>query len=222
MPLTILVVDDDLGTRLSIGDYLELSGYIVIRAKDGQEALQRVDQDKPHLIVTDIAMPEMDGYELIRQVRTRPAFGLLPVIFLTARTSVEERIRGYQLGCDNYLPKPFELQELGVVIRALLERSQLIEAELRSRIQPILTQEQGSENPYYITTRTPIRVEIKLTLREQQVLQQIIEGLSNPQIGYRLHLSPRTIEKYVSSLLRKTDTSNRAELVRFALQNHLH
>jgi CheY-like chemotaxis protein len=84
MPLTILVVDDDLGTRLSIGDYLEMSGYLVISAKDGREALRRVDEYKPHLIVTDIAMPEIDGYELIRQVRTRPAFRLLPVIFFNS------------------------------------------------------------------------------------------------------------------------------------------
>jgi DNA-binding NarL/FixJ family response regulator len=217
MPLTILVVDDDLGTRLSIGDYLEMSGYTVISAKDGREALQRVDEYKPHLIVTDIAMPEMNGYELIRQVRTRPAFRLLPVIFLTAHTSVEERIKGYQIGCDNYLPKPFELEELGVVIRALLERSQLIEAEWRSRLESSPTQ--GSE-PLSFQPNLHL-IEIELTSREQQVLAQIIEGLSNAQIGERLHLSPRTIEKYVSSLLRKTETNNRAELVRFALQNHL-
>jgi DNA-binding NarL/FixJ family response regulator len=159
----------------------------------------------------------MNGYELIRQVRTRPAFRLLPVIFLTAHTSVEERIKGYQMGCDNYLPKPFELEELGVVIRALLERSQLIEAEWRSRLKSSPTQ--GSEPPPYPISPCPI--EIELTPREKQVLEHIIEGLSNAQIGERLHLSPRTIEKYVSSLLRKTETNNRAELVRFALQNHL-
>ncbi|MGB3403716.1 MAG: response regulator transcription factor [Microcoleaceae cyanobacterium] len=219
MPLTILVVDDDLGTRLSIGDYLEMSGYMVISAKDGREALEQVDEYKPHLIVTDIAMPEMNGYELIRQVRTRPAFRLLPVIFLTAHTSVEERIKGYKIGCDNYLPKPFELEELGAVIRSLLERSQLIEAEWRSRLEstPVNATEYSSSPITY----TPSQIKIKLTSREQQVLEQIIEGLSNIQIGEQLHLSPRTIEKYVSSLLRKTETSNRAELVRFALQNHL-
>ena len=219
MPLTILVVDDDLGTRLSISDYLELSGYLVMTAKQGRQALQLVDQYNPHLIVTDIAMPEMDGYELIRQVRTRPGFRLLPVIFLTARTSVEERIRGYQLGCDNYLPKPFELEELGVVIRSLLERSQLMEAEWRSRLQPnsAPTLDRNSPSP----TPNTVTAEIELTQREQQVLGLVTEGLSNIQIGERLHLSHRTIEKYVSSLLRKTNSSNRAELVRFALQNHL-
>ena len=126
MPLTVLVADDDLGTRLSIGDYLEICGYSVITAQNGKEALGLVEEYQPHLIVTDVTMPEMDGYEFVRRVRLRPAFRLLPVIFLTERTSTQERIRGYQLGADNYLRKPFELEELGAVIRSLLDRYALI------------------------------------------------------------------------------------------------
>ena len=98
MPLTILVADDDFATRLSITDYLEITGYSVIAAENGKEALGLVDEFQPHLIVTDITMPEMDGYEFVRRVRSRPAFRLLPVIFLTERTSTQERIRGYQMG----------------------------------------------------------------------------------------------------------------------------
>jgi len=220
MPLTILVVDDDLGTRLSISDYLDISGYSVIAAENGQEALRLVEQYQPHLIVTDIAMPEMDGYELIKRVRARPIFRLLPVIFLTAHTSTKERIRGYQLGCDNYLPKPFELEELGVVIRALLERSQLIESEWRVRLADTVSDvSEGTSEAVVI--KSPPTLEISLTQREREVLDLLAEGLSNIAIGDHLHLSPRTVEKYVSSLLRKTDSNNRAELIRFALKNHL-
>lgn len=220
MPLTLLVVDDDLGTRLSISDYLEMSGYLVISAQNGQEALKLVEKHQPHLIVTDIAMPEMDGFELVKQVRSQPAFRLLPVIFLTAHTSTKERIRGYQLGCDNYLPKPFELEELGVVIRALLERSQLIEAEWRSRInESAPSPSNHSDKRHYSGGLSATN--IHLTEREQQVLNLLTEGLSNVKIGDCLHLSSRTVEKYVSSLLRKTDSTNRAELVRFALENNL-
>lgn len=220
MPLTILVVDDDLGTRLSISDYLDISGYSVISAENGQEALRLVEQYQPHLIVTDIAMPEMDGYELIKRVRARPVFRLLPVIFLTAHTSTKERIRGYQLGCDNYLPKPFELEELGVVIRSLLERSQLIESEWRVRLADSVTDvSETPSEPVSLKSEPPL--EINLTQREREVLDLLAEGLSNIAIGEHLHLSPRTIEKYVSSLLRKTDSNNRAELIRFALKHHL-
>jgi DNA-binding NarL/FixJ family response regulator len=220
MPLTILVADDDLGTRLSIGDYLELCGYSVVSAENGRKAIEMVDHYQPHLIVTDITMPLMDGYEFVRQVRRQPAFRLLPVIFLTARTNVEERIRGYRLGCDVYLPKPFELEELGAVVRNLLERSQMMEAEWRQRVRPDKPEEERSIQAE-AKPATTLTLSLELTPREQDVLAVVVEGLSNGQIGDRLHLSPRTIEKHVSSLLRKTETNNRAELVRFALEHHL-
>jgi DNA-binding NarL/FixJ family response regulator len=215
MPLTILIVDDDLGIRLSVSDYLELAGYSVIMAENGQNALAMVDRYQPHLIVTDVTMPQMDGYELIRQVRLQPAFRLLPVIFLTARTNTDERIRGYQLGCDAYLPKPFELNELAAVVRNLLERSQMVESEWRQRLRSVEADEEIAHAKQYPT------IDLDLTQREREVLAELVEGLSNGQIGDRLHLSPRTIEKHVSSLLRKTETSNRAELVRFAMDHGL-
>jgi DNA-binding NarL/FixJ family response regulator len=214
MPLTILIVDDDPGIRLSVSDYLELAGYSVIMAENGQNALAMVSQYQPHLIVTDVTMPQMDGYELIRQVRRQPAFRLLPVIFLTARTNTDERIKGYQLGCDAYLPKPFELNELTAVVRNLLERSQMMESEWRQRLRSV-----PDEEP--LTEKHHKTLALDLTQREQEVLAELVEGLSNGQIGDRLHLSPRTIEKHVSSLLRKTETSNRAELVRFAMDHGL-
>jgi len=225
MPLTILVVDDDLGTRLSISDYLELSGYSVITANDGQEALAMVEAYHPDLIVTDIVMPRMNGYELVRQVRQQPQFRLLPVILLTARTRTQERILGYQSGCDLYLPKPFELEELAAAIRNLLERSQIIQSEYKfsqkdssSNALPTKT----VENRHSVFTHVEkSQLLSSLTAREQEVLEMLTHGLSNIEIGNQLHLSPRTVEKYVSSLLRKTATSNRAELVRFAITHGL-
>ena len=219
MPLTILVADDDLGTRLAIGDYLEVTGYSVLRAENGQDALTMVEKFQPHLIVTDVTMPRMDGYEFVRQVRQQPAFRLLPVVFLTARTETHERIRGYQLGCDVYLPKPFELQELGAVVRHLLERLQMIEMEWRSRsLLPTAIDSAATQHTNLAAALA--KIEVKLTKREQEVVLLLSDGLSNAQIGDRLHLSPRTVEKYVSSLLDKTDTSNRAELMRFAIDHH--
>jgi DNA-binding NarL/FixJ family response regulator len=220
MPLTILVVDDDLGTRLSVSDYLELSGYLVATAADGQKALAMVDQCHPHLIVTDVTMPKVDGYEFVRQVRARPMFRLLPVIFLTAHNTTEDRIKGYSLGCDAYLPKPFELKELGAVVRNLLERSQMIQSEWRQQVQ-WAEQTTNPEARDSVASEASPQNEVDLTGREQEVLLLLLDGLSNAQIGDRLYLSPRTVEKYVSNLLRKTDTSNRAELVRFAMEHHL-
>ncbi|HIK13399.1 MAG TPA: response regulator transcription factor [Oscillatoriaceae cyanobacterium M33_DOE_052] len=212
MPLTILVVDDDAGIRLAVGDYLEFCGYSVLVAENGKEALASLKAYRPQLIVTDAVMPEMDGFELVKQIRQIPSMRLLPVIFLTAHAKTQERILGYQLGCDIYLPKPFELEELGAVIRNLLERSQLIQAEWHFAAPSVAPPS---------TTAPPIVPPISLSTRETEVLQLLAMGLSNGGIGDRLHLSPRTVEKYVSSLLRKTDTANRAHLVRFAIEHHL-
>ncbi|WP_254567596.1 response regulator transcription factor [Oscillatoria sp. HE19RPO] len=236
MPLTILIVDDDPAIRLSICHYLEQCGYSAIAAQNGQEGLLKVEEFQPQLLVTDIIMPEMDGYELVKRVRKKPALRLLPVIFLTARTSTPERILGYQLGCDLYLPKPFDLEELGAVIRNLLERSQLIQSQWRFNSDDSLSPPaESNSNPFSPDDSLPAsfnpgtteltaqesEVAISLTPRERDVLDLLAEGLSNAQIGDRLHLSPRTVEKYVSALLRKTETTNRAGLLRFAIEHHL-
>lgn len=240
MRLSILVVDDDLATRLAISDYLEALGYSAIAANNGQEALSLLVQYQPQLVVADILMPEMDGYELVRCIRQKPEFRLLPVIFLSARTKTEERIRGYELGCDIYLPKPFELEELGVVVRSLLERYTLMSQASQMNHSEETTSHAESHSVAFHShldaswegahhhgkhhaqhQNGSSAAACALSDRECQVLARLVEGLSNPQIGDRLHLSPRTIEKYVSSLLRKTNTSKRAELVRFAIQHDL-
>lgn len=228
MPLLILVADDDPGIRLSISQYLELVGYGTVTAQNGLEALKRVEEYQPQLLITDVLMPLMDGYELVRRIRQKPMFRLLPVVFLTARNSTKERIQGYQAGCDVYLPKPFELEELGVVIRNLLERLQVMQwslqvQSLRNVEIPEMPQT-GLPQPVVSLTKEgngESSVQDQLTRREWEVLNLLTEGLSNNQIGEQLHLSPRTVEKYVSSLLRKTITNNRAELVRFAVKHHL-
>ncbi|EAZ90626.1 response regulator transcription factor [Crocosphaera chwakensis] len=222
MPLLILVADDDLGIRVAVKDYLEMHGYAAITAQNGEDAFSLVQTYRPHLLVSDIKMPYKDGYTLVKELRQLPEFRLLPVVFLTECDTTEERIQGYQVGCDVYLPKPFEMEELKAVIRNLLERSQIIQSEWRfsqeqSQTQKNLQQQQEA-------AKISIQAEMEfldLTRRESEVLDLLTTGLSNGEIGQRLHLSPRTIEKYVSSLLRKTDTSNRAELVRFALDHHL-
>ena len=220
MPLLILIAEDDPGIRIAVHDYLEISGYSVITAEDGEQALSLLDKYHPHLVISDINMPKHDGYQLVKQIRQLPEFRLLPVIFLTEYANVEQRIKGYQAGCDIYLPKPFEMSELGAIIRNLLERSQIISQELfssRQKQQPELNNIKENLGKY----SNIVADQLKLTNREQEVLNLLSKGFSNIDIGKKLHLSHRTIEKYVSGLLRKTETSNRAELIRLALENNL-
>ncbi|QDZ40793.1 response regulator transcription factor [Euhalothece natronophila Z-M001] len=208
MPLLILLAEDDPGIQMAVRDYLQLSGYHVVTAKNGEEALEKLKAYHPHLIVADIKMPRKDGYELIQEVRERPEFHLIPVIFLTQRGSTADRIQGYQAGCDVYLPKPFEMEELGAVIHNLLARSQLVQSEQQDQTTTASMPSEQEEDYHF-------------TQREKEVLELLTQGLSNTEMGEKLYLSSRTVEKYVSSLLRKTDTNNRAELVSFALKHHL-
>jgi DNA-binding NarL/FixJ family response regulator len=220
MPLMILVADDDEGIRLFVKEYLEVCGYTVITAENGRNTLQLLQVYHPHLLITDIMMPEMDGYELVQELRQFPQYRLLPVIFLTEKSSIEERIKGYNLGCDFYLPKPFDIHELGAMVKNLLERSQILQTEWRVN----LTTDNTQPDKYDLAK---FNLEInrdflnQLTPREKEVIELISRGLSNIEIGEKMHLSPRTVEKYVSSLFRKTETNNRTELVRFALENNL-
>ena len=221
MPLTILVVDDDEGIRLSLQDYLELEGYSVVTASDGWKALQVINECQPQLLITDISMPRIDGYAFLKSLRQQPTWRLLPVILLTARTATQSRVQGYQSGCDVYIEKPFELEEVGAVVKNLLARSQLIQTALlqyQSLPVPVPAAVPAASMP--LQSRE-LETDFSLTEREKSVLDLLSEGMSNAQIAATLFLSPRTIEKYVTNLLRKTDTSNRAELVRFAMDHHL-
>ena len=223
MPLSILIAEDDPGIRLSVSDYLELSGYSVISAENGVQALSMVEKYHPHLLISDIRMPRKNGYELVKEIRQLPQYRLLPVILLTECNDTEERIQGYRSGCDIYLAKPFEVEELGAIVRNLLERSQIIHAELRfphvdhpsSNDWQLRSPNLGLNQNY----SQQWQQELELTTREQEVLELLVDGYSNIEIGQKLHLSHRTIEKYVSSLLRKSDTHNRIELIKLALEH---
>ena len=214
MTLLILIADDDPGIRFAVSDYLEIIGYSVISAANGKEALSLLDQYHPHLLISDIKMPIIDGYELVKQIRKKPEFRIVPVIFLTQQNSTQARIKGYTSGCDLYLPKPFEMDELAAIIRSLLERSQAIQSEWRLSKQ---TKKQLAS----IHQSQELLHKLDLTQREKEVLVLLAKGLSNIEIGEKLFLSHRTIEKYVSNLLKKTNLNNRKELLRFSLKNQL-
>src|SRR5207245_10460425 len=102
----ILIVDDDAWILKMVSTVLDKRGYAIDTAQDGAEALEKVQAHAPDLIVTDVMMPRMDGWALIRTLRSREQTAFVPVIFLTALGSDDDRIRGFRLGADDYLPKP--------------------------------------------------------------------------------------------------------------------
>ncbi|MFN2159484.1 MAG: response regulator transcription factor [Anaerolineales bacterium] len=120
MAKTILLVDDEIQLLSLLSDVLTKEGYRVISARNGQEAIYSARQGKPDLIILDIMMPEMDGYEFIRQHRRERD---TPIILLTAKVEEEEKVLGLRMGADDYITKPFSPRELVARIEALLRRS---------------------------------------------------------------------------------------------------
>lgn len=125
---TVLLVDDENAVLEGVTDLLELSGYEVLAAENGQKALEIMQSRTPDLIVSDIMMPVMDGYEFYEAVRSNPDWTPIPFIFLTARGQPVDVRRGRALGADEYLVKPFDPEELVIVVNARLSRMQAIRA----------------------------------------------------------------------------------------------
>jgi len=133
----ILIVDDDLTLRRVLRNSLEQRGYQVISVDSGKEALIKFAEDIPDIIVSDVSMPEMDGFEFCRQLRSQPSGKLIPFIFLSAKNELEDRIQGHIIGADSYLTKPFEMKELLANIEALIERSRRVHAEIVHLIEQL-------------------------------------------------------------------------------------
>ncbi|AFZ53152.1 response regulator transcription factor [Cyanobacterium aponinum UTEX 3222] len=199
MTWQILVADDDLIIRNLLKECLELQNYSVILAGNGQEAISLAKIYHPHLLISDIIMPLKNGFELVKELRDIKEFELLPVIFLTNKDGIQDRVNGYQAGCDIYLEKPFNPPELIAIIKHLFTR----------------------HNVQLSQTKSDVKLDISLTNRERQVLRLLIKGFSNLRIGEELYLSSKTVEKYVSNLLRKTGSTNRTELASFACKNKI-
>jgi DNA-binding NarL/FixJ family response regulator len=204
----ILIVDDDTALRSALTRYLEKQGYLIHDAMSGVEGLTLFEQESPDLIVSDVIMPEMDGFEFCRRLRSLRTGRLVPFIFLSSKTEVEARVQGYSIGADDYLVKPFEPRELLAKIEAQLERSRRIHSEIIRLLQ------QGGMSDLSTASPTPL----PLTPAEEKVFWQVIQGYTNKQIGDHLFVSPRTVQTHLSNILSKLQLENRSQLVRYAFE----
>jgi DNA-binding response OmpR family regulator len=130
----ILVVDDDVDVAKTIELDLTQGGYQVVIANNGYEALQSAQLERPDLVLLDIAMPEMDGIEVCRRLRASPVTASIPILFLTVSKDIKTKIDGFNAGADDYLVKPFDLQELNLRVKALLRRGANKLAELPTQV----------------------------------------------------------------------------------------
>lgn len=131
----ILVADDDAWILRMVTTVLEKRGYSVETAVDGDEALSRAMTRRPDLLITDVMMPKVDGWALVRQLRSHADLAMMPVIFLTALSSENDRIRGFRLGADDYVVKPFRFEELELRVAKTLRRAPQAADDVRAQVK---------------------------------------------------------------------------------------
>lgn len=119
----LLLIDDDPNLILLVKDYLEFRGYEVITAENGREALEVLENDVPDMIVCDVMMPEMDGYDFVSNIREDDRTSWIPVLFLSAKGQAQDRVKGLNVGADVYMVKPFEPEELVAQVEASLKQA---------------------------------------------------------------------------------------------------
>ncbi len=124
MPEKILIVDDDLDTLKLVGLILQRQGYGIVAANGGNQALVKASAERPDLILLDLMMPDMDGYEVTRRLRADPALAHIPIVLFTAKTLLDDKVAGFEAGADDYLTKPTHPAELVAHVKALLARAQ--------------------------------------------------------------------------------------------------
>jgi DNA-binding NarL/FixJ family response regulator len=206
MAKRLLVVDDEPNLLMAVAAALRSEGFDVTTARNGKDALLQSARSVPDLVVSDIRMPVMDGYELARHLRAAPHTRLVPIVFLTAKDDTRDRVEGFRSGVDVYLTKPFEPDELVAAIRSILDRVERTQAAIAMLV--------GNAAP---TSDEAFVRDEDLTDAEWRVAEAIARGLSNKEIAAALDISVRTVETHVGHILAKKNYSNRVEIARSIL-----
>jgi DNA-binding response OmpR family regulator len=202
----ILIIEDELPMRTGLRDCLERQGYRVLLAEDGASGLEKAIQEKPDLILLDIMMPRLDGFALCAELRrlSNP----VPILILTAKGRIEDRVHGLDLGADDFLAKPFSRDELLARVRALLRRVQRQMRALRTvrlgEVQIDFVQQRAwrSAEPLYLTAKEFAMLRL--------LLEQPGEPVSRDRFldvvwGYTAFPTTRTVDKHIASLRGKIE-----------------
>jgi len=195
----ILVVDDDGYIRELVSAILQNNGFDVVEAKDGRHALEVMAEENPSLAVIDIMMPNMDGYELCKVIRRY--YEDMPVLMLTAKADISQKVKGFELGTDDYLTKPFEAEELVVRVKALLRRYQVAASQTLDVGKVVV-----DRNRYTITVEGSQK---DIPLKEFELLYQLAsfpgktltrQRLIDDVWGYDFDGNERTLDVHIGRL----------------------
>ena len=206
----ILVVDDDQDIVRLVRAYLEKGGFQVLTANDGETAIHILRRDRPALVVLDLMLPDRDGWDITRLVRSDPSLSETPIIMLTARIDDTDKIIGLELGADDYVTKPFNPREVVARVRTVLRRMQGSNAAKQPRVL-----QQG--NLIMDLDRREVMVggqPVELTATEFNLLKTLLENpgyaftrseLIEQALGYEYEGSERTLDSHMRNLRRKIE-----------------
>jgi two-component system response regulator MprA len=211
----ILVVDDERAVRESLRRALELEGYDIELAADGLEALQLLEANgdvQPDAVILDVLMPAVDGLEVCR--RLRRSGNRVPVLMLTARDEIENRVAGLDAGADDYVTKPFALEELVARVRALLRRTTAGEDELLRfadlELDPGTREVRRGGDPIELTRTEFALLELFMTNPRQVLTRSII---FERVWGYDFGFASNSLDVYIGYLRRKTEAGGKPRLI---------
>jgi two-component system alkaline phosphatase synthesis response regulator PhoP len=210
----VLVVDDDKEIVRLVRSYLEKAGYHVLVAYDGETTLHKLRCEKPDLLILDLMLPDRDGWDITRLIRTDAQLAAIPIIMLTARVEDSDKIVGLEIGADDYVTKPFNPQEVVARVRALLRRSHLE----RGATPPQVLQVGGLRLDVGRRTLTKNDEQTELTPSEFELLRVLMEGpgyvftrdeLMEKALGYAYEGMGRTLDSHIKNLRRKIEPDSR-------------
>ncbi len=208
MAQRILVVDDDAQIARLVRTYLEKSGFSVLTAANGEDALHLIRSEKPDLVVLDLMLPDRDGWEITRIVRRDDALKALPIIMLTARVEDTDRIVGLELGADDYIPKPFNPREVVARVRAVLRRAGSTAAPSKVLRSGELTLDLDGHT-LMLNERsvevTPTEFELLKAFMEQPAHAYSRAELIERALGYDYAGGERTLDSHIKNLRKKIE-----------------
>ena len=206
MNARILIIEDELSMRTVLKDCLEVEKYRVLTAADGESGLQRAVGEKPDLVILDIMMPRLDGYTLCAELRRLG--NPVPILILTAKGQVEDRVRGLDVGADDYLVKPFSTEELLARVRAMLRRAQKPARHLKLlslgdvRIDFAQQKAWRGRKPLYLTAKEFAMLRLLAEAGGEPVSR---ERFLDVVWGYTAFPTTRTVDNHVASLRSKIE-----------------
>jgi DNA-binding response OmpR family regulator len=210
--INILVVEDDIKLNYIVCSFLNDNGYHAISCKNGTEAFDRIQEEPVNLIISDIMMPEMDGFEFAAEIRKQDKG--IPILFMTARDDITAKQKGYSLGIDDYMVKPIEIDELVLRVSALLRRANIRNERKLAAGSLVLNEEE--------TTAYLNETELPLTVKEFNILFKLLSypkrtftraQLMDEFWGYDTESTPRTVDVSITKLRDKLSECDDVEIV---------